>query len=388
MVSRFLQLKKDDELPSLICSACLKKLLAFNAFRKQSKSSEYQLKLLLKDFKERQLLKDLEDRLATENPDGNEMIEYIDETLDFLVPTENDDAKCDGEVESEGDADADADADVDTHDVDNQMVAIESDTETQTSNAYQIKPEHIDYEEDQEPGTDDDRTSESYDQFQTTSHKTRRQPKRKSTKTQSSHEKKLQGRRPCQICGKMVVNLKPHMDTHVEIENRRKPYQCDYCGKEYLQRAQFDSHVNKEHTGLKPFKCDQCDKTFHGRPSLRMHKIQHSTERRFNCEYCPRSYLYAHHLSHHRYTHTKERLYSCSHCDYTNVHMENLKRHILSKHTEDEDKPYQCEVCSRSFNGQSNLKRHLKFVHNYVSKSAIDQNSIVDTSTVQSSSAE
>lgn len=44
--------------------------------------------------------------------------------------------------------------------------------------------------------------------------------------------------------------------------------------------------------------------------------------------------------------------------------MENLKRHILSKHTEDEDKPYQCEICSRSFNGRSNLQRHLKYVHN------------------------
>lgn len=85
---------------------------------------------------------------------------------------------------------------------------------------------------------------------------------------------RISSQHKCDVCGKLVVNLRPHMETHVASTNRRKPYQCEYCGKEYLQRAQFEGHVNKEHTGLRPFECDQCDKTFHGRPSLRMHKMQ------------------------------------------------------------------------------------------------------------------
>lgn len=312
------------------------------------------MKLLLNDYKERKLFEEIEGRLAKENPEEVELIEYIDESLELL----NDEEKCDDDDEED-------------------EIVIELDTTQSTESPYTNKMDDDVYEElesdDQIP--DDTNIETNDEQIESLDEATTMEMEQTSKfKSKTIQDKKMQGRRPCKICGKMVVNLKPHMDTHVEIENRRKPYQCDYCGKEYLQRAQFDSHVNKEHTGLKPFKCDQCNKTFHGRPSLRMHKIQHSTERRFNCEYCPRSYLYAHHLSHHRYTHTKERLFSCEHCDYTNVHMENLKRHILSKHTEDEDKPYQCEVCSRSFNGQSNLKRHLKYVHSLVAKSTTDKN--------------
>lgn len=329
------KVNKDDDLPTVICSGCLKKLLTFNTFRKQCISVDYQLKLLLNDFKERKLFETIDDGPAKTDSDEIEIIEYIvDDSMEIFIS--NDES---------------------TQNDDTETITVKLETEMHTKQE--------DEEEIFEEGDDDESEQiESLDESAT---------EMEESKTKDDH-KTNKGRHTCNICGKRVVNLKPHMDTHVEIENRRKPYHCEYCGKEYLQRAQFDGHVNKEHTGLKPFKCDfnGCNKTFHGRPSLRMHKIQHTAERRFNCEYCPRSYLYAHHLSHHRYTHTKERIFTCSHCEYTNVHMENLKRHILSKHTEAENKPYQCGVCSRSFNGQSNLKRHLKYVHSLAANPTID----------------
>lgn len=306
----------------------------------------------MSDFKEQRLLKEIEDRIGAEDPEPSsaeiELIEYIDDAFELEEVSLVEDANNDGTAASsvsEDDLVQDLNADTYSNDDDDFVVS----SETEDLNEMQEQ----EYEEEQNEC--DDELAESSTGLESAD--------TQQNKSRTKSDKKTQGRKRCEICKKYVVNLKPHMDTHIDFEQRRKPYQCTYCGKEYLQRAQFDGHVNREHTGLKPFKCDQCDKTFHGRPSLRMHKIQHSNVRRFNCEYCPKSYLYAHHLSHHRYTHTKQRVFTCDYCDYTNVHMENLKRHVLSKHTEDEDKPYQCETCFRSFNGKSNLQRHLKYVH-------------------------
>lgn len=312
---------------------------------------DYQLKQLLNDFKERKLFETIDGGLTKTDTDEIEVIEYIvDDSMETFIS--NDES---------------------TQNDDSETITVR----LETAQAQDHEQSEIDTKLDEdvelfdEPDDGDDDESEQIESLDDI------EEEPKTTSERMQDRKANKGRRTCKICGKHVVNLKPHMDTHVDIENRRKPYQCEYCGREYLQRAQFDGHVNKEHTGLKPFKCDfnGCNKTFHGRPSLRMHKIQHTAERRFNCEYCPRSYLYAHHLSHHRYTHTKERIFDCPHCDYTNVHMENLKRHILSKHTDAEDKPYQCQVCSRSFNGQSNLKRHLKYVHSLAANPTTDCNS-------------
>lgn len=355
-------MNKNDDLPSVICSGCLKKLLTYNTFRKQCVSVDYQLKLLLNDFKERKLFETIDGDLTKTDSDEIEVIEYIDDSMEIFIS--NDES---------------------TQNDDNESITVElemaqaQDQEQPKNDMKREKDDEEIYDEQDDDRDENDDKLEQIESFDESGTEMEEQSNMKGDR------KVNKGRRTCNICGKRVVNLKPHMDTHVEIENRRKPYRCEYCGKEYLQRAQFDGHVNKEHTGLKPFKCDfnGCNKTFHGRPSLRMHKIQHTAERRFNCEYCPRSYLYAHHLSHHRYTHTKERIFSCTHCDYTNVHMENLKRHILSKHTEAEDKPYQCRVCSRSFNGQSNLKRHLKYVHSLTANRSIDCNSGDDGNDVE-----
>lgn len=329
---------------------------------------------MLNDFKERKLFETIDGGGLTKmDSDEIEIIEYIDDSSEMFISNDESIPNDDSET-----------------------ITVELET-AQAPNEVQAQIDHAKFERENDEeiydvqNVNEEQNNESEQIESLDESLTEMEEQQTKMKIKRIHERKSnKGRRMCKICGKRVVNLKPHMDTHIKIENRRKPYHCEYCGKQYLQRAQFDGHVNKEHTGLKPFKCDfnGCNKAFHGRPSLRMHKIQHTAERRFNCEYCSRSYLYAHHLSHHRYTHTKERIYHCPHCEYTNVHMENLKRHILSKHTEAEDKPYQCEICSRSFNGQSNLKRHLKYVHSLVSNPSTTndrnskgvKNSIEDTS--------
>lgn len=325
----------------------MKKLLNSNKFRKQCIVAETYLRKIKEEFNEKRLLKVIEDRLESVSEtyaDGDEIefIEYIDDQFELendinaeSVTQDSDDNPCQ-ELKVEV-LDENSQDDLEDDGFEGTIINDISDGD-------------IDSEFDSAKVESDDMPAEYEISALVNGNKVEVAGGRG-------------GRRMCPICGKLVVNLKPHIDTHDEFKNRRKPYKCTYCKKEFLQRAQFDGHVNKEHTGEKPFKCDQCDKSFHGRPSLRMHKIQHSKVRRFTCEYCDKSYLYAHHLSHHRYTHTQKRLFRCEECDYTNVHRENLKRHILSKHTKQAEKPHQCKYCSRAFNGRSNLLRHIRYVH-------------------------
>lgn len=254
-----LQLNRADELPSSICSACLKKLLSFNDFRKQSTSNEYKLKSILSDYKEKSLLREIAERIGSNDDsdaEEHELIEYIDDATNDAV--EPDEAKVDdGPYEislevAEKDEDRDAETEEDGD-------GGQAEVPAESNDADDDESVELTEEEDGETEMDDADASHGPNEADTGGAK-------RGTRSAKRHE--------CRVCGKFVVNLRPHMETHEELTTRRKPYQCKYCGKEFLQRAQFDGHVNKMHTGLKPFKCDQCDKTFHGRPSLRMHKIQ------------------------------------------------------------------------------------------------------------------
>lgn len=297
-----------DELPVNVCSICLRKLLASNSFRKQCHASEYQLKKMKMEFVERKLINEIEAKIDTKNDKidsfNDNSIEYIDEPDDDTIESV---ALESISTDSSNKIDYD------------QCETINDNNHLQSFQIELLNDEKLtENVEIIENVIECDLDINDIDQSESSS----------ATDDVKSKRKK------CPICGKWIVNLKPHMAIHEDIDKRRKPYKCQYCEKEFLQRAQFDGHVNKMHTGEKPFSCDECGKRFHGRPTLRMHKIQHSNKRRFVCEYCNKSYRYAHHLSHHRYTHTLQRLFHCKLCDYENVHPDNLKRHINKKHPE------------------------------------------------------
>lgn len=354
-------------MPESICSICLRKLLASNVFRKQCLSAEFDLKKMQTDHNERKLLEEIENRMhvqtdaSDEYNDANDIIEYIvDETFDMGISDTDENGIFDDTDKTHNGQHQDY------KELKVEVLSVDEDRED-ADNAYYDDED----EDDDDGGHYQDDGFENYSVICSNDEQNEERSNsedQSSTITGSNRRGRMgkRQRKMCPICGKLVVNLKPHVETHQKREKRRKPYKCSYCGKEFLQRAQFDGHVNKEHTGARPFSCDQCDKTFHGRPTLRMHKIQHTNERRFACEYCDKRYRYAHHLSHHRYTHTQGRQFSCNQCDYSNVHRENLRRHISSHHPQIEQQQtviYVCTLCNRQFSGKSNMIRHQKLVH-------------------------
>ena len=70
----------------------------------------------------------------------------------------------------------------------------------------------------------------------------------------NANEKKTE---ECQICGKVVRELRVHMKVHSEF----KPFECDFCEKSFKRKGDLTEH-HRIHTGEKPFKCELCGQGF------------------------------------------------------------------------------------------------------------------------------
>lgn len=72
-------------------------------------------------------------------------------------------------------------------------------------------------------------------------------------------------------------SLKSHTD-------RRGPFICTLCKKEFRQQRDLDVHIRRQHTGERPFICETCGKTYPAKSALHHHRKIHS--QRFVCELC------------------------------------------------------------------------------------------------------
>ncbi|KAI4460612.1 krab and zinc finger domain-containing [Holotrichia oblita] len=88
---------------------------------------------------------------------------------------------------------------------------------------------------------------------------------------------------PCPDCGKMFrheVKMKNHRKM---IHSGKRPYVCDYCGKDFRCKQVLVSHV-RIHTGEKPFTCKICSKSFRQRTILTLHMRTHTGESPYHCK--------------------------------------------------------------------------------------------------------
>ena len=71
---------------------------------------------------------------------------------------------------------------------------------------------------------------------------------------------------------------------------------CHVCGKEFQEKRNMESHMQK-HT--ENFKCQHCSKCFESNAKLNRHLVVHDKFREVNCQYCQKSFSRMEHLKEH-----------------------------------------------------------------------------------------
>ena len=93
--------------------------------------------------------------------------------------------------------------------------------------------------------------------------------KRHVDKTHNNVQSK---RYKCEICGKEVVDIKSHLESH----DKSKPFSCSSCGRRFRTKKMMELH-SRVHWDNKPYHCNICDISFtrRGNWQSHMHKYQH-----------------------------------------------------------------------------------------------------------------
>ena len=240
-----------------------------------------------------------------------------------------------------------------------------------------------------------------------------------SLKLLNAHKKAVHEKVPCRECGKLfgMTNMIFHMKSAHTPDDRKK-FQCDKCGKGFINKQHFSEHLNI-HTGEKPYKCKFCPAAFaiknscakHERlrfcdskkekhicnvcswefstlKKLNKHKndehekvpcadcgkllgsgslmINHNRsvdtpddQKKFRCDTCDKAFISNQCLLEHINVHTEERPFKCTECIKSFVTKKLMKRHIQSAHTPEDQKKFRCDTCGKGFINNQRLSEHL-----------------------------
>lgn len=160
----------------------------------------------------------------------------------------------------------------------------------------------------------------------------------------------------CQKCFEYFpcfAKINEHMNLHYQN------YICDACGKAFVSKSRFRTHVQSHEIGS--FPCGECEEILDTRAARMCHKLKvHKKGVRYTCPRCPEVfttyYARAKHLVDH---HAQEkRDYECSICRKSFETSCKRAAHVRTAHKTVE-KRFECSICKWHFVSKSKLKRHV-----------------------------
>ncbi|KAI8733795.1 zinc finger protein 568 [Biomphalaria glabrata] len=142
---------------------------------------------------------------------------------------------------------------------------------------------------------------------------------------------------------------------NIEMNQAPKPFKCHLC-QEAFPTSYFLKIHQLDHTSERPFKCQTCNKVYSTAYNLKLHQLDHTTEKLYKCQICEKVFSSMYFLKKHQREHTGEKPFQCPVCLKVYSTSSYLKKHQL---VHSEEKPFQCHVCQKSYSTSSYLKTHM-----------------------------
>ena len=190
------------------------------------------------------------------------------------------------------------------------------------------------------------------------------------------HKRKHGPKTECQICHKLVRDIKNHQKTHLTVTCKicrkkidgnlmknhvklclnksgvQRTFLCDLCPNSYHLKSHLWIHIQKTHLKIKLYACDVCGFESAHKSALKLHKKKHDPK--VKCPICEK--LVNNVKSHKRNVHpAKDQFYVCDVCGYKSAHKSGLKLHKKIH-----DPKVKCPICDKLV---TNIKKHGFTVH-------------------------
>ena len=144
---------------------------------------------------------------------------------------------------------------------------------------------------------------------------------------------------PCPECGRCFTAL-GSVKNHVKLIHKGiKDFSCDQCGEKFAKRIYLEDHVQMKHTEegrARNWFCEYpgCGQAFYKKGHLDRHVIIHSKEKPFQCDQCDKSFAQHGGLVEHIRVHTGEKPFTCHLCGTAFRQTSTLRAHLINVHHE------------------------------------------------------